>query len=577
MRFPKLKQPTLQTQTQHAFGGYCHRTRVGAGEWYDMQNLTGAHYPTLATRAARGLYATPAAVGGLCRFDTLLYTDGADLVVRDYRVPLGLVADGRPKKLIRMGAYVIVMPDKRYVNLANLADFGGIEAHVTRERVHVRPCRADGVAYTRVTTSPAAPGAPADGECVAWIDSSSVPILCEYSAAMAGWMPVDRPHLRLEAGGIGAPFSLWDGVHLTGLPAGLDGVYTLQHCESDAIVIAGALCEEQSIKTLDVSREMPEMDFVIESGNRLWGCRYGVAANGSVVNEIYASALGDFRNWSRFDGAASDSFAVGVGTDGAFTGAVTFGGMPIFFKEHCMHRVGGSYPATYQVYTSACEGVRAGSDESVVDLGDVLLYHADGGVYLYDGSLPVCVSDALGDVRYDQAAAGALAGRYYVSMRDRAEGTWHLFVYDTAQRLWHREDDCRARAFCRVGEMLYFIDGAGRIQSVEAGAHPVAETRIPFYAVSGVIGGEAPAHRYLERLHLRMGLAAGARVTVSVQYDSIGNFEEIYTTKAKGTRGVTAILRPRRCDHLRLRIEGEGDVRLFALTTYLGGGSDHDA
>ena len=74
------------------------------------------------------------------------------------------------------------------------------------------------------------------------------------------------------------------------------------------------------------------MDFVIESGNRLWGCRYGKALNGETVNEIYASKLGDFRNWYCFAGISTDSYTASVGTDGAFTGAVTYMGRPIFFK-----------------------------------------------------------------------------------------------------------------------------------------------------------------------------------------------------------------------------------------------------
>ncbi len=578
MRFPKLSRIPAKASSENVFGGYRHTTRVGRGEWYDMQNLTAAHYPTLATRAPRGLYAHPAAVGGLCRFDTLLYTDGADLVVNDYRVPLELSVDGSAKKLTRMGAYVIVMPDKRYVNLADLSDFGAIEAHVTASGVQLSPCRADGSAYTRVVVSPSAPATPSEGESVAWIDTASTPrVLCEYSSAMAAWLPLTRPFTRVACPLIGTAFSAGDGVRFSGLPDGLDGTYVLACCERDAVVIAGALSEERTLETLSLSREMPEMDFVVESGNRLWGCRYGARADGEIVNEIYASALGDFRNWQVFQGSAADSFVVGVGTDGVFTGAATFGGAPIFFKEHYMHRVSGSYPANFGVVSSACEGVKRGSDESIVDLGNALLYHADGGIYLYDGSLPVCVSEALGDARFACAAAGALRRRYYVSMRESTTGEWHLFVFDTAHGTWHREDATEARAFCRVGGTLYFIDGKGRILTTERGALPPAEERVPFYAESGVIGLDTPASSYLSRLHLRFSMARGARVTVSVQYDSTGEFCEVYTTKAVGTRGVTAILRPRRCDHLRLRIEGEGEVKLHSLTTFVEGGSDYDA
>lgn len=578
MRFPRLKQIPARAESQSVFGGYRHAARVGQGEWYDMQNLTAAHFPTLSVRAPRGLYATPAAVSALGRYDTLLYTDGADLVVGAYRVPLSLDAEKTPKKITRMGAYVIVMPDKRYVNLADLSDFGAIEAHVTVRGAHLSPCRADGSAYTRVVVSPGAPAAPAEGESVAWIDTASSPhVLCEYSGAMAAWLPQESPYARISCAGIGAPFSKGDGVRFSGLPAVADAVYVLQACERDAVVIRGVLLEAERADTLTLSREMPLLDFVTEAGNRLWGCRYGMGADGEIVNEIYASALGDFRNWQVFEGSAADAFRVGVGTDGAFTGAVTFGGAPIFFKEHHMHRVSGGYPANFQVVTYACEGVKQGSDESIVDLGDALLYHADGGIYLYDGSLPVCVSEALGDVRYAHAAAGALQRCCYVSMQDCASGAWHLFTYDVSRGIWHREDNTRARAFCRVGGTLYFIDGTGRILTTQRGSLPPAEERVPFYAETGVIGADTPESRYLSRLHLRFSLARGARVCVSVQYDSTGDFHEVYTAKGVGTRGVTALLRPRRCDHLRLRIEGEGEVRLLSVTTFTERGSDYDA
>ena len=50
-----------------------------------------------------------------------------------------------------------------------------------------------------------------------------------------------------------------------------------------------------------VTKIIPAMDYVIECGNRLWGCRYGQNNNGEFVNEIYASALGDFKTWYKFE------------------------------------------------------------------------------------------------------------------------------------------------------------------------------------------------------------------------------------------------------------------------------------
>lgn len=81
---------------------------------------------------------------------------------------------------------------------------------------------------------------------------------------------------------------------------------------------------------LIVRNEMPDLDYIIESGNRLWGCRYDAA---NKINEIYASKLGDFKNWNSFSGLSTDSYAVSCGTDGKWTGAVTYYGYPLFSRK----------------------------------------------------------------------------------------------------------------------------------------------------------------------------------------------------------------------------------------------------
>lgn len=50
------------------------------------------------------------------------------------------------------------------------------------------------------------------------------------------------------------------------------------------------------VSKIELERKAPEMDFVIECGNRLWGCRYEVTDQSRLYNEIYASKLGDFKN-----------------------------------------------------------------------------------------------------------------------------------------------------------------------------------------------------------------------------------------------------------------------------------------
>ena len=59
--------------------------------------------------------------------------------------------------------------------------------------------------------------------------------------------------------------------------------------------------------------------------------------------------LGDFRNWQCFMGLSTDSYYGNLGTDGKFTGAITHMGYPLFFKENCLHKVYGDYPAQFQM------------------------------------------------------------------------------------------------------------------------------------------------------------------------------------------------------------------------------------
>ena len=53
MRFPKLKALKTKQEMLDIFRGYNRNTRIKEGEFRDMQNLTGDHYPVLAVRKQR--------------------------------------------------------------------------------------------------------------------------------------------------------------------------------------------------------------------------------------------------------------------------------------------------------------------------------------------------------------------------------------------------------------------------------------------------------------------------------------------------------------------------------------------
>ena len=583
MHYPTLREIETSREQIDVFKGYNHNLRIGDGEFYDMKNLSSDNYPILSPRLKRGVYATPTKPHGLISKDSLCYVDGEDFVIGEERISMGL-ADSH-KTLISMGAYVIIMPDKKYINTVkrdgdgNLTDYGDIEASVsTTETVTFALCKIDG-SETKAVAQDAAPSSPKDGDL--WIDTSEKPHrLKQYSSTNATWTTIATTYVKISCTGIGVSFSEDDGVTIEGVEKYPDlNTSTIIHAKGDNyIVITGLIDEETTQNTaIKIARKMPNMDFIIESENRLWGCRYGEALNGEMVNEIYASKLGDFKNWNSFKGISTDSYAVTVGTDGPFTGAVTHLGYPLFFKENCLHKIYGNYPSNYQVQTTSCRGVQKGCEKSLAIVDEVLFYKARSAVCAYDGSLPQEMSTSLGDIAYKNAVGGVLGNKYYISMADISDVDDHytLFVFDAKKGLWHKEDDTQATAFCNHKGELYYIDRADNQIKAAKGSVGVHETKpIRWEAITGLMGTDSPDKKYISRIDVRMSLNIDTRVVIYAEYDSSSAWEHLFTMAGVNLRSFAVPIKPKRCDHLRLRFDGYGDAKIFSICKTIEKGSD---
>lgn len=571
MKYPMIREIPVSRDVTDVFGGYNHNLRIGVGEFYDMQNLTSSDYPVLSPRPRRGTYASPSNPQAIISKDELCYVDGKDIVIGNERIDMGLTVDEKPKRLVSMGNYLVIFPDKKYINVRDVDDRGDIDNKktVSTNVNNFRYCTLDGD-ERGMTKSPAEPS----NKDRIWVDTSQDPAIAKvYSASSESWVAIGGVYIKISVDGINEGFSEGDGVKLTGM--------TVDEVENQNVVLVGVGdgyiiipgTEYSYTNSLTISREMPVLDLVVESGNRLWGCRYGTALNGEFVNEIYASKLGDFKNWNSFQGISTDSYVASVGTDGAFTGAITHLGYPLFFKEGFVHKVYGQFPANYQIQTTACRGVQAGCEKSLVIVNELLLYKSRSAVCAYDGSLPVEISSALGEISYHDAVAGALGNKYYISMCD-SEGKWHLFVYDTAKRMWHREDNTHAMSFAGGQSDLYFIDASDKRIRTILGSHEKDGDRVKWYAETGMIGASYPDRKYVSRMDIRMSLDAGSRMSVSIQYDSFGGFQHLFSMTGTTTQSFSIPVRPRRCDHFRIRIEGVGDAKIYSICKTLEQGSD---
>ncbi len=502
------------------------------------------------------------------------------------------------RDLVLMGGWACVFPDGCYVNTVKLrqgaeleegVDYGLIEQDNACDRGALRftPCAADGTELT-VTCSDTAP---ASG---LWVDTSEPePRLLSFSQSQNAWVET-LPYVKCLIPGIAKGISAGDGVELTSRcqtgqhgEAEVTALWTGTHVlvgafhdpgdanrdegAGDYVILAGMLPGEVELELswhdqyyFSLRRPLPEMDFVVEAQNRLWGCRWGHG-----VNELYGSKLGDFRNWAVFDGLSTDSYRVSRGQDGPFTGAAVLDGHPLFFRENSLEKI---YPAAdggHGVVTVSLSGICPGSARSAVAVQGCLYYHSREGILRYDGTLPVCVSKALGRTAWTGAVAGTRSGKYYVSLTDPA-GETSICVFDPRTSLWYRQSG-RFVICCGAGERLWWTEQAGGPLYCEAPGQSCAG--VSWYAESGPLGPALRTKRYISRLQLTACLEDGASMTVYLSYDG-GPWQEAGSFTALRQEEKVYPIYPRRAGSVRLRLEGEGGMELRRLSWLLESGSD---
>ena len=578
---PSLSYEYTEREVTDTFRGYNHQLRINEGEFYDMRNLTSACFPLLANRKKRGRVRSLTAPGGLLAKEKLAWVDDGTLFVDGAATQLTGLSAGA-KQLVSMGAYIVVFPDKKYFNTADPSDRGSLEAlYTSTGAVEYTLCRIDGTAYQQPTVSDTAPANP--DNAALWIDTSKEKhVLRQWSAAMSEWSEIPTVYTRLRfrsEGELPTLFRCGDGVSISGAgPADVNGekiICAIGGGEGvlDYVVVTGLLeqAATQTEGSVRIERSVPEMDFVIECQNRLWGCRYGTE-NGKSLNEIYCCALGDFKNWRQYMGLSTDSWTASVGSDGPWTGAVNYLGCPTFFKENRIHRVAVSSIGAHAVSETVCRGVQEGSAQSLQVVNETLFYKSRNDVCIYQGGFPQSISQPLGDEVYTDAAAGAAGDRYYISMRG-AGGKYSFFVYDIRHGLWMREDELHAVAFARLGDELYALTGDGTLLAL-LGTVGEKEPYIAWEAETGLLTYQHPDRKYVSRFNLRLNMEEGAELSVWLMYDSDGTWVRQGRIRMKGTRTVTLPIRPRRCDHLRMKLVGKGEVRLYSIAKILTYGSD---
>lgn len=533
MRLPSVQySDRISKYRQIKFNGLNHNLGAGDGALWDMQNMTGDCYPLLAVRAPRFLYGNLSNPGGIFAWNELCWvTDGRFYYngIEKGELTLGT------KSFAAIGAIIVIFPDKCYYDVQT-DSFGSLEA----QWIGTELTFCDGVLYEEAAVANCI-----KAEGVDW---------AEY-------------------------FNVGDSIIISGctVQSANNKTDIIRAINGDELYFyeqAFALSEGEDSYTengeLQIIRTVPDLHYVCEQDNRLWGCS---------ENTIYCSKPGDPFNWNVYEGLDSDAWAVTPASPGAFTGCVSYGNYPIMFKEDHLYKIYGSLPSSFSCVDSATSGLEQGSSNSLAIAGETLFYLSRNGIVAYSGGIPQPVAAAFGQKRFKNGVAASDGQKYYISMQDEQE-VWGLYVYDTQIGNWYKEDDSHITHFARIGRCIYMLNDKGEIwitgPETDIPQDAEKETGIAWMAETTDFTESDPNKKHTGKVQLRMDLDEGSTAQVWMQFDSDGIWNRVGNSMGESIkRSYYLPIKPHRCDHYRIRITGTGGCRIHSITREVAPGSEH--
>ncbi|MBR5152130.1 MAG: hypothetical protein IKW60_01180 [Clostridia bacterium] len=544
MFLPPIKTNGSETHLTFRFGGLDLRHAPAPESLSAAENLSAAAYPALTARPSRKTVAQYQGISSVIG-DPLKFTGMQDgqFYYQGKLVPFHRSLNGT--SLVEMNGKILIFPDKLYYDSSPDPETG--------EAVHALQPIQKSVTLTDVTFYGKQDAA--TGVCTACLE-------------------------RFNGGGFSS-FCKGESVQIEGSRIARNNTVNLtnrnDYAFEDAIVSAVVddvtdqklqllLYTKNGKRTvfsnvtepgdITVSVNIPDMNYVMVHNNRLWGTdAYG--------ENIYASALGDFRSFYSFQGLAGDSWYAPVTTPGDFTGITAYRNAVIATKQTCLHHVYGDRPANFSIPKHTESGCLDG--RSLVQLQGVLYYLAPDGVYAYTGGEPYCISQAL-PINMAGGIGGTDGRRYYLAITQRY-GEKHLLVYDPEKNLWQREDDTPFIKFMQADGKFYGVCKDGIFQ-FNAG-----EEQVNWSMVTQPLSYETMRQKGANCLRLLLDTEEKTRVSVSVSHDG-GEFVPCGELSAsKGRKSHRLPIRFQNCDSFRIRVEGQGPVVLHGLelTVYQGG------
>lgn len=530
MNFKQMNPLGKAKQSIGVFGGL-NQSSVGAdNEFLDMKNISSRIYPSLT------LCEPSVPLYELEKPAQFFWKNGIYFFTSNEFFMQGKEAEKKTLKkdctdlnriLVGMGAYICIFPDKQVYNTAT-GELIDMAASYTQEG--------------QISIAPVSEG------------SSFV---------------------KIQGKNIGKNFKRDDVVTLSGFTQyteTLNATKAIKELGDDFIVISAvdengaslrSITEESGVK---IERKIPDMDYVCEFNNRLWGCS-------SKNHEIYASKLGDPTNWNSFQGTAADSYSVSVGSDGDFTGVISQQGYVVFFKEDYIHTIYGTKPSNFSLDTVQARGVMKGCSASLCHVNESVMYVGRDAVMMYQGGMPESVSDKL-NIRWQSAIANQWKGKYYVDFILGKIST--TYVYDLLHGVWMKEGETSDKLLSR-----FYTNGA-LFQTYKKDLHAYIRNngeseRIDskeWYLESVYMEEGTLDKKKVRSLQFNIELEEDAYFAVYVRYDNEVTWRREASITADKRNTYLVPVKLKRCERYQYRLSGHGKFTLYGMSKTIGKGSE---
>lgn len=577
-----------------AFGGYNDTTKAGENEFKDMMNMSSDKYPFAATRKHREIIKALVQGGdidGIHSHDHPLVLSANSAYHNGAVRAVPAIIDGVTS--VAMGAFIVLPTIKNVYDTENdeFKRMDYVKQLSGNHNVTMYPCDENGTKVMKnVMNIPSSSMSGTKGELVFYSNGSKGHI---YRCDGINWTEIEG-YTVITIAGVELDIPSKVKAKIEGnCASGAEGwsydfndVYEIVSVKENTFIIKGVLKGWQAGGNIrgqyiglnsgagwKFTVDAPELDGVCCRDNRLWGYS-------NANKEIRASKLGSYSEWNSYQGIATDSYTATVASMGDFTACAAWNSYTIFFKEDRIVRVSGTKPANYTIVEVLCDGVKAGSQNSVVEINGVLYYHSPHGIMAYDGSYPVKVSEGI-DKEWSEVKACTADNKYYCNVKEN--GKYYTYCYDTKAGMWHKQDEMQARqmfshkgaAFLleeetrliykfTTGEVVASDFGQKVTQNDEGSFQYMVETEDMFL---GVIN-----RKKCVDLKLRYKNITGKAV-VYVSYDG-GDWEEVFRIDEADETVKIIPLKDVYFDYMRVKIAGNGEFIMKALSYSVREGTD---